>query len=43
MKYPPNHIRGKEDREPLFCPDETVLDEALYREAEYLVSYETST
>jgi len=34
MKNPPVHLRGKEDYELLFPPEERILEESLRREAE---------
>ena len=37
MKNPPNHIKNAGDFEPLYPPQEFILEESLRREAERVV------
>ena len=40
MKNPPNHIKNAGDFEPLYPPQEFILEESLRREAERVVHQE---
>ena len=40
MKHPPNHIKNAGDFEPLYPPQEFILEESLRREAERVVHQE---
>jgi len=40
-KRPPTHIAGKTEYEPLFAPEEKILEESLRREAERISHQES--